>query len=617
MIRFLSLLLILLSGINRLNAQDLNESLARAFYSEDSSEFYYNRAFSLLESKEDSVMFHYYKLFTARQTGDLEAAKQHFNYVKPYYLENDSLRYLRVSYAQMYKAYLNAGLYDEAMKFVISAYNTAEKMQDTIQMASHLADISVLYHDMGNYKEGISYGKKAVETAKDGKSLYFEIAGNNAIAINFDDNNIADSAIHYHKRNLKLLGDFKDSSKVNFIFNNLGNTYLKKKEYDEATKYLKIDLRLSQNSNNPYYLATVLTNLGQIATIKGAYNEANNYLKEARKQAELSKSIEKARDIAYQESEYEIRTNNYPAAFEKRELYHTLKDSMQAIERQRIAEEIEEKFQTAKQEKEILTQRAIIAEAHERNSFLVLLVGGLLLSAIILVLLFNRQRLKSDALKREKEIQSLIAEQTLKESLLSERLKISRDLHDNIGAQLTLISNGLDKIAKVQPELSQENPRTFESAAFALRELRSTIWTLDAEEISILEICSRTADIIHFIRETTPQWEISFVNDYHAEDDCVLDPTKGVELFRIIQEAIHNALKHASKPELKILISSNKQGICFTFENPVGDGMSGKGNGSKTMANRASVIGAEFSKKASDSNYIVSIFLPFTIAPLA
>jgi signal transduction histidine kinase len=97
------------------------------------------------------------------------------------------------------------------------------------------------------------------------------------------------------------------------------------------------------------------------------------------------------------------------------------------------------------------------------------------------------------------------------------------------------------------------------------------------------------------IFESNQKANISFTSNYSK---CV-----GIEielqLYRIVQEAIHNAIKHAnatqidvklnlSKNELNLLISDNGRGM------EINNSRSTAGNGLKSLKNRALIIGGEF-----------------------
>jgi signal transduction histidine kinase len=76
------------------------------------------------------------------------------------------------------------------------------------------------------------------------------------------------------------------------------------------------------------------------------------------------------------------------------------------------------------------------------------------------------------------------------------------------------------------------------------------------------------------------------------------DPGVAMHLYRITQEAITNALKHSKAKEIVVRLEAGDDGMTLTIcddgvgvpENPPG----GKGMGLRTMAYRASVIGATF-----------------------
>lgn len=171
-----------------------------------------------------------------------------------------------------------------------------------------------------------------------------------------------------------------------------------------------------------------------------------------------------------------------------------------------------------------------------------------------------------------------------------ERLRISAELHDNIGARLTHIISSLD----VELYKKKGNSTQLETInAFArdtMSQLRETIWAVGDRTIFFSEFVGRVKQYTIQCSALTSINISCKVEDY---SDFELNPVQTINLYRIIQEAINNALKYSEAREIavhihqvdemiKISISDNGSG--FDLSKPTyGTGLSGM----KTRAEEA------------------------------
>ena len=152
-------------------------------------------------------------------------------------------------------------------------------------------------------------------------------------------------------------------------------------------------------------------------------------------------------------------------------------------------------------------------------------------------------------LRVEKEKQTYLAiENKLK--LLQEKERISRDLHDNVGSQLTIISSGIDNAIylverhKLLPEkLLQIN----ETVRETVQNLRDSIWATHQNAISIENFQSRLKQYLLKSIGENLAFRVSFEGT-----SAILSSTLALTLFRIVQEAVQNSLKHARATEILI-----------------------------------------------------------------
>lgn len=184
------------------------------------------------------------------------------------------------------------------------------------------------------------------------------------------------------------------------------------------------------------------------------------------------------------------------------------------------------------------------------------------------------------------------------ERIHSERERISRDLHDNVGAQLTLILSQIEWLRKSDKHSADSQLPLDELSTTAkdtIRKLRESIWAVQKETIPIDEFADKfksyALDQIRYM----PEVQISFRENF--EDLTSLTPEITLNIFSICQEALTNALKHSASSEIIVNFSSGPHCV-FLFEisdNGIGYDPDQKsdGNGLRNMRHRAAEAGAE------------------------
>lgn len=232
----------------------------------------------------------------------------------------------------------------------------------------------------------------------------------------------------------------------------------------------------------------------------------------------------------------------------------------------------------------------IVPPYWERIWFRILLVllfaGGI--AHIILQMQKARYRRKMRAIELQQKIQL-------------ERERISRDLHDNVGTQLSLISNNIEWLDHpLKPISAEEKAQKLRFVNGVARDiiatLRETIWALKKEEISLVEFSDRLKAFVQ--KQAAAHQHIQFAFSEAIDGTLMLGPSEALNLFRICQEAIANALKHSGGSALSVTIKGNVS----MFSISVAD--NGKGfdesainpdiqNGLENMKFRAQEIGAE------------------------
>lgn len=198
-------------------------------------------------------------------------------------------------------------------------------------------------------------------------------------------------------------------------------------------------------------------------------------------------------------------------------------------------------------------------------------------------------------------------EQNFSRSLLKvqegERTRISRELHDSVGQQLILLKNQ----AKVlqSPEMEQTASATLEEVRTITRDLHPVVLTQ-------LGLTAALEDMIHKLDANT---EIFFSTELENVDN-LLAKDEELNLYRIVQEALNNIVKHAQAASARLTIERSKSKLTLTIQDngngfDVSQGESAANSlGLKTLNERATMLNARLKINSSDKGTRVVLEVP-------
>lgn len=468
-----------------------------------------------------------------------------------YYKKANNLKQLALSIMNKGNLSLWQGDYTNALKIYYDALKITENNKFAFQSALLYKNIGVLFSNQEKDKEALQYANKALqifESLKDEEQIALILINIGNCYFNQYD---ADNALKYYLKAANLSQKINNYDNLSFVYNNIGSVYIEdKKDTLYGLKYLKKSIAIRKKSYDLNGLIFSYNNIANVYIGLKKYDLAEENIFLARKMAIISKNKFELAESYRLLSFLNESKKDFKLALHFQKLYKTQKDSLINEKNNKDVLELEAKYQTEKKEKQILQQQA---EVKQKNIWLLLVTSILLIGFVI----FRNYKLKSKLEKEQLEIENKLLEEQSNYKIQEQRLEISRELHDNVGSQLTFILSILDNLKNSPVQFEEAIDKKIDTlsnfASKSIAELRDTIWVLNAKQLSLFELKSRMLNFIKDAGESTDTVQFDF--KFEINEDIQLSSKQTINSYRVLQEIVNNAIKHAKATFVEITIN--------------------------------------------------------------
>ncbi len=463
------------------------------------------------------------------------------------------------AYERLHHSYFVLGKLDQSIQAALRAISLYDRL-------NALKDKARILGSYGYKLKGRNL-QKARQIMQEALDIAEAFQFKEELAILYDDFGVllemegnVDSALVFYQRALRLKEALNDTVGIPFSLNKIAGAYSQKGDFQKAREYMERSDAYRQQEAGAFGRAMNLVMWGDIYTAADSVVQAITY---------YHRAIQLGQTIGYKELVYYAyqrlmalyeKSGQYPQALQAARQYVAYHDSIVNETTQSRIAELEVIYETERREREIAS-KTLALQQKQWHLQLALLIGGGLVIGLLGVLGFLRYR--QGKIRAALAMQNRLQRAEAEKRLMDEKLRISRELHDNIGARMTFLISSLDHIRKEPAERVETSLQELEQfGRETLNDLRHAVWSLSLEEGRLSHLILKIMDLKQHIAGQYHPFQIEVSNE--AQTDWVLNSIAMLNLFRIIQEALQNSIKHAAAS--RIVICFREEGTVRVLE---------------------------------------------------
>ena len=475
------------------------------------------------------------------------------------------------------------------------------KIQDVLQNA---------YMKLGQNDKALKLGKTAVGILRSSNEL--NLLGNALLntANSFQAAGQADSALAYYNEALAISHTINHKRLEAISLLDIGNIHFHQYNADSMMVYYQKSLTLFKQLEDFDGESTALRGIAHAYLLKKDFIAAKNNIRKALAISDslelLSEKYENLKSL----SSVLYAMHDIAGAERCLDSAQVIEDKFRGDEIQKRTLSIEKRFETEKKEDRIKLQQIQIKK---KTTFIYFLVAGAIALLLILLLSYRNyyhrkklQQAKIDELEAEKQ---LTATEAVLKGEEQERTRLAKDLHDGLGGMLSGIKYSLNTMKEnliMTPDNAQAFERSIDMLDSSIQEMRRVAHNMMPE--MLLKYGLDTA-LKEFCNDITRSGAIQTHYQSLGLTNNMFDQTISVTVYRIVQELVNNAIKHAAARNILVQVhqSTAEKLLTITVEDD-GKGFDTTilqqptGMGWKNIQNRVDFLKGKLDIRSSPGN---------------
>ncbi|HRQ49002.1 MAG TPA: sensor histidine kinase, partial [Agriterribacter sp.] len=471
---------------------------------------------------------------------------------------NDKLQIGR-SNTNLGNVFLNLDQFDSALHHYHIALNNFEAIDNKVLVARLCDLLQVTYQELRQHDKALVYGRQAIGVLRNANDpVNLSGALSNAANVYYRIQHY-DTALAYYKEALELVREVHYKAQEKTILQNISNLYQHTLQIDSMKLYVEKAAALSRELGFPEGEAIAHRGFANYYVFKNDLDAAYKHITQALDITE--KNGFRKEHLHNMETQVGVllAMHRYEESYRVQLKAEALSDSLLGEEMQSKIVLLEKQFETGKKETQIKLQQV---QLKQKNILNYILIGGATALLVISLLSYrnykHRQRLQQariDELETEKQ---LSATEAILKGEEQERTRLAKDLHDGLGGMLSGIKYSFQNMKDnliLTPENAQAFERSIDMLDSSIKEMRRVAHNMMPE---ILVRYGLDVALKEFCKEVDSSGAIRTSYQSMGMDNTVVEQTTAVTVYRIVQELVNNAIRHAAATHVLVQVHASE-----------------------------------------------------------
>ena len=437
---------------------------------------------------------------------------------------------------------------------------------------------------LGQIKEALVDLEKGLEIAESENNKHLASHFQMNICLAYVSDNKPEKAFELFEKVIQYSRQNNHTLELATNYINLSSALSNSGKIEIALSYLDSAIVVLQSPDFKKELTKAYLSKAKIFIDIRKYELAKDILSQVNDLIEQTGNLEDISNYYFLRYKLKFATKNYKEALDDYLSYSKIKDSIGNQMNSKVVEELQQNQKIQKKQMELDEEKLnsiLLEKQNQEERYLKWISIGTGLIVIILLISFLSWRYS----KKIKEKQQQFSQQLI-QNIEEERLRISRDLHDDIGQSLSVIKAKIIKEQQSSKEPSNQLENELGRVIEQTREISRNLYPTNLEKIGL----GRSVAALMESVQVATKMECSFEISNTIEELPIAIQT---HLFRIIQECNKNTIKHSGATGLKLSIVEKGGEFVLLYQDN-GTGLKIKkqqiGIGLLSMQERAKII---------------------------
>ncbi len=478
--------------------------------------------------------------------------------------------------------------YDQALTIFMETEKIFEGKSDSAGIAKELNNIGNIYYSVNQSDKALLYFKRTLGIKERHHLTSLLDAAYLNIADIYNEKKQSDSAKYYLDKALKLAEELDDQPDISRVYYELSELYNNQDKFELAISSIKKSLAIREEIRDDYGIAECLLDLGRYYSSLDNFKEAISNYKKALEYSQETGSTQQLSELNDLISGAYMASGDFKNAYTFLRQHINYRDSVVDETRAKRIAELQEKYDVQEKEKNIEILRAEKAnqeiELYKKKIQVNYILGISIVVILIIILLYFRysSKQKNNSIRRELALNTerinaieerrILQEKQQKELLNTfinaqeeERRKIALDLHDGLGQLLSGIKLNLhlafnDKNMPAETEKLLKNVQQLNNESISeSKNIASNLLPYNIKDFGLVAA-------IKNLCYNNNQLKISTISFYSNDVPRKLPGELEIAVYRITQELINNALKHAKASEIFVQLFYRENKLILQIE---------------------------------------------------